>query len=84
MKLNMAVLVVAATVSICGCTSGDTATRALHGAGYKDVEITGYRVFGCSEDDNFHTGFEATGSSGQRVSGVVCSGFFKGATIRTD
>jgi hypothetical protein len=66
------------------CSSSDQATRALQGAGYKDIRITGYSFFGCDEKDSFHTGFEATGPNGQRVDGVVCSGWFKGATIRTN
>lgn len=70
---------------LAGCTSESNAQRALQAAGYKDIRMTGYRFFGCSEDDFSHTGFEATGQNGQRISGVVCSGlFFKGSTIRTD
>lgn len=74
----------AIAILLCGCTAEDTATRALKGAGYTDIQTTGYRVFGCAKSDEFHTGFEAKGPSGQRVSGVVCSGFLKGATVRTD
>lgn len=69
---------------LAGCTSSDEATRALTGAGYKDINITGYRFFACDEKDTWQTGFEATGPTGRRTSGVVCSGFLKGATIRTD
>lgn len=76
--------IVAFSVALFGCTNADHATRALAGAGYKDIEITGYRVFGCSDDDAFHAGFQAIGPNGQQVTGVVCSGLFKGATIRTD
>lgn len=67
-----------------GCTSESDATRALAGVGYRDVQITGYRWWGCCKDDQFHTGFAATGPTGQRVSGVVCSGWMKGSTIRMD
>jgi len=67
-----------------GCTSSGDATRALQGAGYTNIELTGYRFFGCGEDDTFHTGFQAVGPTGQRVSGVVCSGVLKGATVRID
>lgn len=66
------------------CTAGDTAFRALKGAGYSNVEITGYRIFGCGDGDTFHTGFRAVGPTGAVVTGIVCSGFLKGATIRLD
>lgn len=77
-------VIVALCIGICGCTSEGSATRALEGAGYHDIHITGYRVFGCSDKDDFHTGFEAIGPTGTRVTGVVCSGWLKGSTIRTD
>lgn len=71
-------------IALCGCTSEGDATRALAGAGYTEIRITGYRVFGCADSDAFHTGFEAKGPTGRRVTGVVCSGWLKGATVRTD
>lgn len=80
---NLIAVVLCAAV-LAACSSADEATRTLQGAGYKDIRITGYAFFGCDENDTFHTGFEATGPSGQRVSGVVCSGVMKGATIRTN
>jgi hypothetical protein len=67
-----------------GCTDASTARRALDGAGYTEIRLTGYRFVGCSESDNFATGFEASGPTGKRVAGMVCSGLFKGATIRMD
>lgn len=70
--------------AITGCTSSNDTHRALEGAGYTDVDITGYRLFGCAREDQFHTGFSAIGPSGKRVTGVVCSGWLKGSTIRTD
>lgn len=80
----MKVLAVLVLLAVVGCTNEDHATRALRGAGYTDVAFTGYRLFMCSEDDMFATGFQAIGPTGQRVAGVVCSGFLKGATIRAD
>lgn len=80
--LTAAAILVATTLS--GCVSEDEATNALSGAGYTNITTTGYRFAGCGQNDLFHTGFEATGPTGQRVSGVVCSGLFKGATIRFD
>lgn len=67
-----------------GCTAPESATTALTGAGYTNIQLTGYRFFGCSEDDLFKTGFTAKGPTGQTVKGVVCGGIFKGSTIRLD
>jgi hypothetical protein len=66
------------------CTDETTARRALDAAGFSDIQITGYGLFDCSKDDQLHTRFAATGPTGKRVSGVVCSGLMKGSTIRFD
>lgn len=77
-------IIIAAAIILSGCSDAPTATKALEGAGYSEVNITGYKFFGCSEDDTFHTGFIAKGANGKQVTGVVCSGWLKGSTIRTD
>ncbi|WP_080437024.1 hypothetical protein [Burkholderia ubonensis] len=77
-------LMVLAIVALAGCTDEPGARKALAGAGFKDVSITGYSFFGCDKHDIFSTGFEARGPTGQFVTGVVCSGWMKGATIRFD
>lgn len=76
-------LILAATLSA-GCTSDSDAQRALAAAGYTDVQLNGYSWFSCGKDDTFHTAFTARGPTGVPVSGVVCSGWFKGSTIRID
>lgn len=74
-----------AVVMMAGCTDGDKATSVLSAQGYKNIQITGYNPFACSQDDFYHTGFSAITPSGQQVSGTVCSGvMFKGSTIRFD
>lgn len=74
-----------AVLILAGCTNADQATRLLKAQGFTDIHITGYRYFGCSEDDTYHTGFEAESISGEPVSGIVCAGWWhKGATIRFD
>lgn len=85
-KLTKVLVIVAACLGgvLAGCTSETEATRALSGAGYSDIKMTGYRPFLCDEKDTLSTGFEATGPNGNRVSGAVCSGILKGATIRFD
>jgi hypothetical protein len=79
MKLLLAIF---ATLFVASCSSSEEATRVLQEQGYRNIQTTGYDWFGCSEKDNFHTGFEATSPGGFPVTGVVCSGFLKGNTIR--
>lgn len=71
-------------LSVSSCTQEDDALRILRSQGFHNIQITGFRFFGCDEKDTFHTGFVATSQSGQRLSGVVCSGFLKGSTVRFD
>lgn len=78
-------LTLVAIVVICiPRTDGEGATRVLEAQGYKSIEITGWRPMAGGKDDFYCTGFEATSPSGQRVSGAVTSGLFKGHTIRLD
>ena len=73
------------SILLLGCSAPDTATKALKGAGYSQIKITGWSPFSCSKDDTFSTGFEAKGPTGVSVTGAVCSGLiFKNATIRTN
>lgn len=81
MKIKTFAAIVAA-LTLAACTDVPKATRALEGAGYTQIEMTGWKMFGCSENDTFHTGFRAKGPNGQPVEGVVCSALLKGATIR--
>lgn len=82
LTLNLSVLAFVC-MAVAGCTKPAESKALLEGQGLKDVVITGYNFFGCSEDDDYRTGFRAVGFSGQVLTGTVCSGlFFKGATIR--
>jgi len=66
-----------------GCTvSEDKATRILSDSGYTEITLGGFSMYGCSEDDKFSRKFEAKSPTGQRVSGVLCASWLKGATIR--
>lgn len=80
-KLTIAALLV---LSLTACVSHDDAQRALKSAGMTNIQTGGYGWFACSEDDTFATKFTATNPNGQRVSGVVCSAWLKGSTIRYD
>ncbi|ABX11030.1 gp39.1 hypothetical protein [Escherichia phage JS98] len=83
--VNRSIAALVLAVSLVGCTDADNATRVLDANGYEQIQITGYNLFGCSEDDFQRTGFIAVGPTGKRVEGTVCSGlFFKKSTIRFD
>ena len=71
-----------AIVFMSGCTSPQDADRALSAQGFSDITYTGYDFMACSEDDIYHTGFRAKNPQGRYVSGTVCSGIFKNATVR--
>lgn len=85
-KTILALLLTAAALT--ACTRPDHAMHVLQAEGYRNITITGYRFFGCdsgkNSDDDWHTGFEATGPTGIHVTGVVCEGLFKNATVRID
>ncbi len=77
------IIALLAFASLCACTDPEGATKALQDSGYKDIKITGYDIFSCSEDDFYCTGFTATGLNGRPVTGAVGSGLvLKGSTIR--
>lgn len=84
MKKLLSFLLVTGVLLSSGCTKPVESERVLKQNGYKDVEITGYKMFSCSDKDTFSTGFKATSVNGSKVSGTVCSGLFKGNTIRLD
>lgn len=68
---------------LAGCSDPETASKALQDAGYTDIKLGGAALLGCAKGDEYSTKFEARGPTGREVKGVVCSGLFKGATIRT-
>jgi len=75
-------LVLLAALLLCGCTDPKGTKEALEGQGYTKVTVGGYATFSCGDDDDFATTFEAINPVGKPVTGVVCTGFFKGATVR--
>ena len=80
-----AILAIGLVIALAGCTDAQNAHRVLSNAGYTDVQITGYQMFGCGRDDAVRTGFTAKSPSGVYVSGIVCQGWgwlSKAATIR--
>lgn len=84
-KMLSTALAIAALGMLSGCEPPEQETvRAVEAFGFHDVRLTGYRIWGCGQDDTFHEGFAAANQAGQRVTGVVCSSFLKGATVRVD
>lgn len=79
------VIVVAAMVALSGCgVNPQNASRALEAQGLTQVQIGGWSMFGCGQDDTFKSSFTAIGANGQKVKGTVCSGWLKGVTVRYD
>lgn len=78
------VLAIGLLLTLGACSDAPTAVRAVENSGMTEARTTGYRFFGCDEKDTFHTGFVARNTKGQEVTGVVCSGWLKGATVRFD
>lgn len=84
MKPFIIAAILGISLTLSGCTQPDRSFFTLQDQGYTEIKIGGYAWFMCSEDDNFATRFTAVSPSGTKVSGAVCSAFFKGATIRFD
>lgn len=75
-----------ALILLISCTNENGSKRALEGLGLTNVRITGYSLFGCSQDDSTCTAFVAE-RDGKQVRGVVGCGldgmpFAKGCTVR--
>ncbi|KKW34314.1 MAG: hypothetical protein UY79_C0002G0009 [Parcubacteria group bacterium GW2011_GWA2_53_21] len=63
--------------------------EATEKQGYADVVITGRTWFlvgfrGCGGDDAVKFDAQATNALGRRVDLILCTGFFKGVTVRTE
>lgn len=84
LRLWALALATCSALVLSGCTDAPTAERVLRQNGYTEIETTGYRAFMGGKEDTYVTGFRAKSPSGQIVTGAVCSGWMKGATIRFD
>lgn len=78
------IVAMAVVFALFGCYRPDQAKEVLGKQGFTNIETHGWSPFGCGEEDTFTTKFSATSPIGEHVTGVVCSGFFKGATVRFD
>jgi hypothetical protein len=77
-------LAVIVVLLLSGCTDEEGATEAIKDMGLTPIAVGGYGWFDCSEDDQFATKFTARNAQGRNVAGTVCSGWFKGKTVRLD
>lgn len=75
-------IAIALCVCLTACNGNVSSTEILEKQGYTNVEITGYNLFACSEDDMYRLNFTAVNSNQKKVKGVVCSSPLKGYTIR--
>lgn len=82
-KIKMKKIMIGFVLLMSSCTNSDATKQTLMDAGYADIEVTGWSVFQCGEDDTFSTGFRARNPKGRLVEGTVCCGLIaKGCTIR--
>ncbi len=56
--------------------------RAVREYGFSDVHVTGFALFGCSEQDIYREHWTGRNRAGQPVAGVICGGVTKGWTVR--
>lgn len=75
-------LIIAPLLLLGACTDPVAARRALDSAGFTDIQIGGYAIQMCGRDDTYATRFTARNIHGKVVTGAVCSGWAKGATVR--
>jgi hypothetical protein len=82
------VVVAAASLSLGGCGyvwpfAGGRARASVEALNLSDVHLT-RTLFGvnCGKSDHIYYKFTARNLSGQRVHGVVCMSYLKGATVR--
>jgi len=81
-RLFIGVLLVGAVLMTVGCSRPQSARRVLDLNGFTQVQTHGYIMYGCGQGDTFATKFTALSPTGVPVTGVVCEGLLKGATIR--
>jgi hypothetical protein len=86
-KLVLALLV-SSSVALAGCGyfypfADNRARASVEAMNLTDVKLS-RTVLGlsCSKSDHIYYKFTARNLSGQRIKGVVCMSYFKGATVR--
>lgn len=78
MKKMFSILMI---ICLVGCSDPKTAIKVLENEGFDKAAIGGHVFFACAQGDIYSTEFVGY-KNGRKIHGVVCSGLFKGATIR--
>lgn len=81
--LVKAIALIFVATMLAACSDDAGAKKALAAQGYTNITINGYSWWGCDQHDAFRTAFKAIGPTGVAVTGVVCSSWVKGSTVRT-
>ena len=88
MKAWVLIAVATASLALSGCGyvwpfAGNRARASVEALNLTDVRLI-RTLFGlsCSKSDHIYYKFVARNLSGQRVKGVVCMSYMKGATVR--
>ena len=76
------ILVIWAVFALSACSDPQGAKEAAEAQGFTQVQPGGHPFWGCGQDDTYATEFSARGVNGRCVTGVVCSSWLKGATVR--
>lgn len=76
-------LLIILALLLSACTRESDVEKYAKIEGWQSYQTTGYGWFACGKDDVFATSFKAI-KNGQEISGTVCSGWFKGKTLRLD
>ncbi len=75
-------VVVVALLLLTGCSADPEKVKYfLEADGCSETIVGGWTLTGCSDKDAFKNSFSCI-KNGKSVNGVVCSGWFKGYTIR--
>lgn len=80
MKNTIIIAIAALSLTACG-VNHQAGKRVVESHGFTDVVIGGYAFFSCGKDE-FASSFTAKDANGNPVSGAICSGWFKGYTVR--
>lgn len=88
MKKISLLVAAAAMLTLAGCSvPPEEGARVLTSMGFTNIQVGGASLFsGCGRDDSRSASFTATGPTGIKVEGTLCSGsgFWgsKGTTVR--
>lgn len=77
-----AMILAATALALASCSDPQGTKEAAEAQGLTNVRPSGHSFFGCGQEDTYSTSFSARSANGQCVSGVVCSSWLKGSTVR--